>query len=58
MLKFVQLRIIWPVLILLASFVIFFEFIADVGGSENAASSPPFGIAPTASPSGTPTPEP
>ena len=33
LLRIVQLRVLWPILLLLAAFVIFFEFIADVGGS-------------------------
>jgi hypothetical protein len=32
LLRIFQLRVLWPILALLAAFVIFFEFIADVGG--------------------------
>lgn len=51
LLRVFQLRLLWPVLLLLAAFVIFFEFIADVGGSAEPQSSPPFQPVPTASPS-------
>ncbi len=49
--RILQLRLLWPVLLLLAAFVIFFEFIADVGGSAEPQTSPPVGPLPTASPS-------
>jgi hypothetical protein len=57
-LRILQLRVLWPVLMLLAAFVIFFELIADVGGSAEPLPSPPFHPVPTASPSpaGTPAP--
>jgi len=51
LLRIFQLRVLWPVLALLAAFVIFFEFIADVGGSAEPLPSPPFQAIPTASPS-------
>ncbi len=41
LLRILHLRVLWPVLILLAAFVIFFEFIADVGGSGDPLPSPP-----------------
>jgi hypothetical protein len=53
-LRILQLRVLWPVLLLLAAFVIFFELIADVGGSAEPLPSPPFQPIPTASPSPTP----
>src|SRR3989337_256509 len=45
-----QLRLLWPFLILLALFVLFFEFIADVGGSAGPLQSPPEHPTPSASP--------
>lgn len=51
LLRILQLRLLWPVLLLLAAFVIFFQFIADVGGSAEPQSSPPIQPLPTASPS-------
>lgn len=51
LLRILQLRLLWPVLLLLAAFVIFFQFIADVGGSAEPQSSPSPLPAPTASPS-------
>ncbi|MEE8369252.1 MAG: hypothetical protein V3S00_00625 [Dehalococcoidia bacterium] len=45
-LRVLRLGILWPLLLLLASFVIFFEFIADIGGSA----------APAPAPTATPTP--
>lgn len=52
LLRILQLRVLWPILLLLAAFVIFFEFIADVGGSaEPLPSPPPVQAVPTASPS-------
>lgn len=51
LLRILRLRMLWPVLLLLAAFVIFFEFIADVGGSAEPLSSPPIQPLPTASPS-------
>jgi hypothetical protein len=53
-LRILQLRVLWPVLVLLTAFVIFFELIADVGGSAEPLPSPPFQPIPTASPSPTP----
>jgi hypothetical protein len=53
LLRIIQLRLIWSVLLLLAAFVIFFEFIADVGGSADPQSSPTQPV-PTAAPSPTP----
>lgn len=47
-LRIVQLRVLWPLLLLLAAFVIFFEFIADVGGSAQPLPSPPLGETPVA----------
>ncbi len=41
LLRMLPLRVLWPVLLLLAAFVIFFEFIADVGGSRDPLPSPP-----------------
>ncbi|MDO8614076.1 MAG: hypothetical protein Q7R32_14830 [Dehalococcoidia bacterium] len=49
---------LWPVLVLLAAFVIFFELIADVGGSAEPLPSPPFQAIPTASPSPAESPTP
>ena len=49
-----RLRLLWPFLALLAAFVFFLEFIADVGGSAEPQPSPPEVAAPTA----TPTPAP
>ena len=57
LLRILQLRLLWPILLLLAAFVIFFEFIADVGGSAEPLPSPPFQPSPTASPSPTEQPE-
>ncbi len=48
-LRFLRLGILWPLLLLLASFVIFFEFIADVGGSAAPAPAPTATPTPTAS---------
>jgi hypothetical protein len=56
LLRIFQLRVLWPVLALLAAFVIFFEFIADVGGSAEPLPSPPVPAVPTASPSPSPSP--
>jgi len=56
LLRIFQLRVLWPVLALLAAFVIFFEFIADVGGSAEPLPSPPVQAVPTASPSPSPAP--
>ena len=39
--RVLQLRLLWPFLLLLAAFVIFFEFIADVGGSADPLRAPP-----------------
>jgi hypothetical protein len=39
-LRFLRVGILWPLLLLLASFVIFFEFIADVGGRAAPAPAP------------------
>lgn len=50
LLRILQLRLLWPILLLLAAFVIFFQFIADVGGSAEPQSSPPIQPLPTASP--------
>ncbi len=51
-------RILWPLLLLLASFILFFEFIADVGGSDIrapiATPSPTASPSPTAEPSSVP----
>jgi hypothetical protein len=58
LLRILQLRLLWPVLLLLAAFVIFFQFIADVGGSAEPQSSPPIIPLPTASPSPAEQPEP
>lgn len=55
LLRILQLRLLWPILLLLAAFVIFFEFIADVGGSAEPLPSPPFEPVATASPSPWPT---
>jgi len=57
-LRILQLRVLWPVLVLLAAFVIFFELIADVGGSAEPLPSPPLRPVPTASPSPAETPAP
>ncbi len=51
LLRILQVRLLWPILLLLAAFVIFFEFIADVGGNSEPHSSPPVQPLPTASPS-------
>jgi len=53
LLRILQLRLLWPILLLLAAFVIFFELIADVGGSAEPLPSPPVQPLPTASPSPT-----
>jgi len=58
LLRILQLRLLWPILLLLAAFVIFFEFIADVGGSAEPLPSPPIQPSPTASPSPTEQSEP
>ncbi len=58
LLRILQLRLLWPVLLLLAAFVIFFQFIADVGGTAEPQSSPSPLPAPTASPSPAEQPEP
>jgi len=50
--------VLWPFLALLAAFVIFFEFIADVGGSAEPLPSPPVQAVPAASPTPSPTIEP
>jgi hypothetical protein len=47
LLRILQLRILWPILLLLAAFVIFFELIADVGGSAAPSPSPPVHAVPT-----------
>ena len=57
-LRILQLRVLWPVLVLLAAFIVFFELIADVGGSAEPVPSPPFQTAPAASPSPTASPAP
>ena len=57
LLRILQLRLLWPVLLLLAAFVIFFQFIADVGGTAEPQSSPSPLPAPTASPSPAEQPE-
>lgn len=51
LLRILQLRLLWPILLLLAAFVIFFQCIADVGGSAEPKPSPPLYPLPTASPS-------
>ncbi len=56
--RFLQLRLLWPVLLLLAAFVIFFQLIADVGGSAEPLPWPPVEPLPTASPSPTEQSEP
>lgn len=53
LLRIFQLRLLWPILLLLAAFVIFFELIADVGGSAEPLPSPPLQPVATASPSPT-----
>jgi len=57
-----RFRIIWPLLAALVAFVIFVEFVADVGGSGMTEHSPPFetllDATPTAAASPTPTPQP
>ena len=50
LLRIFRFRVLWPILFLLAAFVIFFELIADVGGSADPLPSPPTPAAPTASP--------
>jgi len=55
-LRILQLRVLWPVLVLLAAFVVFFELIADVGGTADPLPSPPIQPVPTASPSPSATP--
>jgi hypothetical protein len=54
LLRILQLRILWPILVVLAAFVIFFELIADVGGSAEPLPSPPINAVPTASASPSP----
>jgi hypothetical protein len=49
LLRILQLRALWPILLLLAALVIFFEFIADAGGSAEPLPSPPQAV-PAASP--------
>jgi hypothetical protein len=56
--RILQLRLLWPILLLLAAFVIFFQFIADVGGSAEPLPWPPIQALPTASPSPTEQSEP
>lgn len=56
MLKLLRFRFIWPLLALLVAFVIFVEFVADVGSSGQARHSPPFQTVPTASPTAEATP--
>jgi hypothetical protein len=58
--RFFRFRIIWPLLGVLVAFVLFVEFVADVGSSGVAEHSPPFMTLPTASPGVevTPTPTP
>jgi hypothetical protein len=51
LIRILQLRILWPILVFLAGFVVFFELIADVGGSAEPLPSPPIRAVPTASPS-------
>ncbi len=51
LLRILQVRLLWPILLLLAAFVIFFQFIADVGGSAEPQSSPSPQPLPTAAPS-------
>lgn len=46
-------RMLWPFLLLLAAFVIFFQFIADVGGSADPLSQPSRQPTPAASPTPT-----
>jgi hypothetical protein len=58
LLRILQLRLLWPVMLLLAAFIIFFQFIADVGGTAEPLSSPSPLPAPTASPSPPEQPEP
>ncbi len=58
LLRILQLRLLWPILLLLAAFVIFFQFIADVGGTAEPQSSPSPLPAPTASPSPSPAEQP
>ncbi len=57
LLRIFRFRVLWPILFLLAAFVIFFELIADVGGSADPLPSPPT-PAPTASPAPSETPAP
>jgi len=47
LLRILQLRLLWPILLLLVAFVIFFEFIADVGGSAEPLPWPPIQPSPT-----------
>ena len=56
LLRILQLRLLWPILLLLVAFVIFFEFIADVGGSAEPLPSPPIQPLPVASHSPTASP--
>ncbi len=58
LLRILRFRVLWPILLLLAAFVIFFELIADVGGSADPLPSPPTPAAPTASPAPSETPAP
>jgi hypothetical protein len=39
--RVLRAAILWVVLILLAAFVLFIEFVADVGGGEEAVQKPP-----------------
>lgn len=50
------LRLLWPILALLAAFVFFLEFIADVGGGDDRSPPPAENASPPISP--TPTPDP
>jgi hypothetical protein len=54
LMRILQLRLLWPILLLLAAFVIFFEFIADVGGTDEPLPSPP--LHPVATASSSPSP--
>jgi hypothetical protein len=58
LLRILQLRILWPILLLLAAFVVFFELIADAGGSAEPSPSPPVQAVPAASPTPSPAAEP
>lgn len=57
-LQLFPLRLLWPLLGLLAAFVLFFEFIADVGGSGDPRPSPPENPQPIVSPTPTASPFP